>query len=75
MFIAFNLACKQTFFNFSIRSFKKCLIFLFVMFKNIGELARKKNKYYQLALASINPLRFIFYHSRSKDFEDKIEGL
>ena len=45
------------------------------MFKNIGELARKKNKYYQLALASINPLRFIFYHPRSKDFEDKIEGL
>ena len=24
---------------------------------------------------SINPLRFIFYHTRSTDFEEKIEGL
>ena len=24
---------------------------------------------------SINPLQFIFYHSRSTDFEEKIEGL
>ena len=27
-----------------------------------------------LALASINPPQFIFYHARSTDFEEKIEG-
>ena len=33
--------------------------------------------HYPLALSwlSINPLRFIFYHLRSTDFEEKIEGL
>ena len=38
--------------------------FNFVLFKNIAERQR-----------SINPLRFIFYHARSMDFEEKIGGL
>ena len=36
-----------------------CAIFLCVLFENIGT----------------NPPRFIFYHLRSTDFEEKIEGL
>ena len=31
--------------------------------------------HYPLALAVNNPPRFIFYHARSTDFEEKIEGL
>ena len=80
-----RLACTQTLFYFSFRSFRRHLR------------AREKEKYnvcrhlwekwgllsfffpqhYPLALSwrSINPLRFIFYHLRSTDFEEKIEGL
>ena len=29
----------------------------------------------RLCCQSIHPLRFIFYHPRSMDFEEKIEGL
>ena len=62
---------------------RRCFIFLFVLFKNIGKLARKKNKQHflhfrlfsssptttTLRWRSINPLRFIFYHQRPMDFE------
>ena len=71
-----------------------CFIFIFVVFKNVGELvskasawkragsARKKINYFLLPLplppcagGQFNPLRFIFYHPRSTDFEEKIEVL
>ena len=59
----------------------------FVLLENIGVLeseasreqserarcARKKNT--PLRWRSINPPRFIFYHARSTNFEEKIEGL
>ena len=44
-----RLACTQTLFYFSFRSFRRH--------------------------RSINPLRFIFYHARSTDFEKKNEGV
>ena len=56
-----KITCAQTFY------------FLFVLFKNIGELARTSAE--PLRWWSINPLWFIFYHPRSIDFEEKIEGL
>ena len=78
--ISMELACTKTLFCFSI-----------VLFENIGELAsarervrsaRKENKELsssptttRLRWRSINPLRFMFYHPRSTDFEEKIEGL
>ena len=57
----------------------------FVLFENMGEHARKKNKErlfssfphpYLLALVvNRSPGVFVFYHARSTDFEEKIEGL
>ena len=71
------LACKQTFY-FSFHSFQKR------WWAKRARSARKKNKEYvylssptttPLRWWSINPLRFIFYHPRSTDFEEKIERL
>ena len=53
-------------------------IFLLILFKNIGEHARKKffSHSYPLALVvNKSPGDFIFYHARSTNFEKKIEGL
>ena len=62
----FQLACIQTLYMFYFRSFGKHR-----RARERGEHARKKN----LRLRSVNPPRFIFYHARSTDFEEKIEGL
>ena len=59
------LACTQTLFYNSFRSLKK---------KSASEeSARERARI--LALAVNKPLRFIFYHPRSNDHEEKIEGL
>ena len=45
-----------------------CFIFLFVLFENVSERGARER--------SINPSQFLFfYHARSTDFEEKIEGL
>ena len=71
------LACKQTFY-FSFHSFQKRWQ------AKRARRARKKNKEYvylssptttPLRWQPINPLRFIFYHPRSTDFQEKKEGL
>ena len=58
---------------------RRCFIFLFVLFENIGELEKEKI-YFFLPLplppwAAVNksPAVFILYHARSTDFEE-IEG-
>ena len=72
--INMELACTQTLFYFSYRSFRK--------HRGARERARTENKELssspattRLRWRSINPLPFIFYHPRSTDFEEKIEGL
>ena len=72
--ISMELACTQTLFYFSYRYFGK--------HRGARERARKENKELsssptttRLRWRSINPLPFIFYHPRSTDFEEKIEGL
>ena len=57
------VACTQTLFYFSFRALE-----------NIG-VRDSKGTPTPLRWRSINPPRFIFYHARSTDFEDKIEGL
>ena len=61
-----HVACKQTLFYFSFRSVQKHR-----RARERSERARKKT----LRLRSINLPRFIFYHARSTDFEEKIDGL
>ena len=58
------LACTQTLFYNSFRSFQK---------HRRARRARERAR--SLALAVNKPLRFIFYHPRSNDYEEKIEGL
>ena len=72
--ISMELACTKTLFCFSYCSFRK--------HRGARERARKENKELsssptttRLRWRSINPLRFMFYHPRSTDFEEKIEGL
>ena len=61
-------------------------LFLFVLFKNIGERLSETSESQRearilppplpLALAvRKSPAVFVFYHARSTDFEEKIEGL
>ena len=52
-----------------------CFIFLFVLFKNIGELA---SHHYHCPLALVvnkSPAVYIYFHPRSTDFEEELEGL
>ena len=65
----------------------RCFIFLFVLFKNIGELASEVSArerthhyphhyHYPLALVvNKSPAVYIYYHPRSTDFEEELEGL
>ena len=79
--VSLSLACKQTLFYFSFRSFQKHR-----QAREQIERARKKNKVRlflfsssptttPLCWRSIKPLQVTFYHVRSTDFEEKIEGL
>ena len=74
-----KLACTQTLFYFSFRSFGKHR-----RARKRGEHAseaseREKEFFFPtptpLRCRSITPPRFIFYHACSTDFEEKIEGL
>ena len=60
-----SLACIQTLFNFSFRSFQK------------HRRARERSERATTPVhwRSINPPKFIFYYARSTDFEEQIEGL
>ena len=57
------VACKQTLFYFSFRSFQK------------HRRARSRARENERGARERNLPRFIFYHARSTDFEEKIEGL
>ena len=67
-----SLACTQTLFYFSFRSFR-----------NIGEkkysIFFSPHLYYLVLVVNKSPAVFIFYHpvyhARSTDFEEKMEGL
>ena len=78
-----NISCKQTLFYFSFCCFQNVgeLVSKTSAWKRAGS-ARKKINYFLLPLplppcagGQFNPLRFIFYHPRSTDFEEKIEAL
>ena len=62
-------ACTQTLLHFSFRSFGK-----HGRSRERGEHASEASEHL-LRWRSINSPRFIFYHARSKDFEEKIEDL
>ena len=69
---AYNVACKRTLFYFSFRPFQKHRR---GSENKRGARERKIPSTTLLRWRSINPLRFIFYHPRSTDFQEKIEGL
>ena len=62
-------ACTQTLLHFSFRSFGKHGV------RESEASTRAKRASTSLRWRSINSPRFIFYHARSKDFEEKIEDL
>ena len=64
------VACTQTLFHFSFRSFQKHR-----RAPQQSKRARTSPTTTPLRWRSINPLRFKFYHPRSTDFEENIEGL
>ena len=69
---AHNVACKQRMFYFSFRPFQKHRR---ARENERGARERKIPTTTLLRWRSINPLRFIFYHQGSTDFQEKIEGL
>ena len=81
-----NIACTQTLFFFLFVLFENIGGFASerASARERAQSARKKNKERlfsssltptPLRWRSINPLWFIFYHPRSTDFEEEIEGL
>ena len=65
------IACKQSLFYFSFRSFQKQR-----RARERSERTRTSAELEkELRWRSINLPRFIFHHARSTDFEEKIEGL
>ena len=72
------LACTR-----SLHVHRRCFIFLLDLFENIGERENECGAsifffpppYHPALAVNKSPAVFIFYHARSTDFEEKVEGL